>query len=309
MVDKSASRIILLERRAERERQRRQAAERAAERGLRRLYEVNQDLDQRVEERTAEALASLQAKEDALASRLEVLRIITNEILTPLHRIEGMLELVDPSPLQEVDQRRFAACATAAERCVQLVRDVLDLATIETGTASESVQPSRPLDLLDKAIAVWHSPAAERGCTVVFEAEFDSSLEVPLDEVRTSRIVSELVASSVQLASTQILVKARIARTAAQLGDEINAEGTVEELVAAVSYELLVAVSHDGEPASLELPTLDILLDQELELGSSIGPAVGMLLAAQLAQTLGGSVVVSPSDFGGVEQVLRLPVG
>ena len=308
MVDKATSRIILLERRAERERQRRQAAERAAERCLRRLYEVNQDLDQLVDERTAEALASLQATEAALASRFEVLRMITHEILTPLHQIEGMLELVDTSPLQEVDQRRFAASTVAAERCVQLVRDVIDLVAIETGALSESVQATRPLDLLDEAIAAWRSQAAQQGCILVLEAEFDRSLEVPLDGVRTSRILSELLASSVQLASKRILVTAKIARTAAELTAEMEAAGSVEDLVASVSYELLVAVSHDGETTSLELPTMDLLLDGESESETTIGPAVGMLLATRLAEALGGSVELLRSDAGGFERVLRLPV-
>ena len=150
-------------------------------------------------------------------------------------------------------------------------------------------------------------PRGIRNVTVL-EAEFDRSLEVPLDGVRTSRILSELLASSVQLASKRILVTAKIARTAAELTAEMEAAGSVEDLVASVSYELLVAVSHDGETTSLELPTMDLLLDGESESETTIGPAVGMLLATRLAEALGGSVELLRSDAGGFERVLRLPV-
>jgi signal transduction histidine kinase len=312
MVDKTASRIALLERRADRERQRRQAAERAAERGLRRLYEVNQDLDQLVAERTAEALASFQVAEQALGSRVDILRMIAQEILTPLQQIQETLELVGSAPLQEMDQRRFAASAVTAQRCVQLVSNVVDLVAIESADVSEPVEPRHPLELLDEVISFWQTRAAQQGCTLLLEVESDRLLEVEsdrllevesdrkadglVDGVRVARILDELLAGALHEGSTRVLVKASIAMceddSAAEPSSEVAAENFLEIQDVLRSSELVVSVAQNGESQS----------------ASSFGADVGLLLATRLAEALGGTLLVAPAEPGASARVLRLPI-
>jgi len=296
MLDKTASRIALLERRADRERQRRQAAERAAERGLRRLYEVNQDLDQLVAERTAEALASFQVAEQTLASRVDILRMIAEEILTPLQQIQETLELVDSAPLQEVDQRRVAASAVTAHRCMQLVRDVVDLVEIESADVSEPVEPSHALELVDEVTSLWRTRAAEQGCTLELDVESDRDVEALIDGVRAARILDELLAGALHRGSTRVLVKASIAvcedDSVAEQSSDVAAEDFSEIQAALRSLELVVSVAHDGESQS----------------ASSFGAEVGLLLAARLAEALGGTLLVDPAAPGGSVGVLRLPI-
>lgn len=304
MVDKTASRIALLERRADRERQRRQAAERAAERGLRRLYEVNQDLDQLVAERTAEALASFQVAEQALGSRVDILRMIAQEILTPLQQIQETLELVGSAPLQEMDQRRFAASAVTAQRCVQLVSNVVDLVAIESADVSEPVEPRHPLELLDEVISFWQTRAAQQGCTLLLEVESDRLLEVEsdrkadglVDGVRVARILDELLAGALHEGSTRVLVKASIALceddSAAEPSSEVAAENFLEIQDVLRSSELVVSVAQNGESQS----------------ASSFGADVGLLLATRLVEALGGTLLVAPAEPGASARVLRLPI-
>jgi signal transduction histidine kinase len=304
MLDKTASRIALLERRADRERQRRQAAERAAERGLRRLYEVNQDLDQLVAERTAEALASFQVAEQALGSRVDILRMIAQEILTPLQQIQETLELVGSAPLQEMDQRRFAASAVTAQRCVQLVSNVVDLVAIESADVSEPVEPRHPLELLDEVISFWQTRAAQQGCTLLLEVESDRLLEVEsdrkadglVDGVRVARILDELLAGALHEGSTRVLVKASIALceddSAAEPSSEVAAENFLEIQDVLRSSELVVSVAQNGESQS----------------ASSFGADVGLLLATRLVEALGGTLLVAPAEPGASARVLRLPI-
>ncbi len=296
MLDKTASRIALLERRADRERERRQAAERAAERGLRRLYEVNQDLDQLVAERTAEALASFQTAEQALASRVDILRMIAQEILTPLQQIQETLELGGSAPLQEVDQRRFAASAVTAQRCVQLLSDVVDLVAIESADVSDLVEPRHPLELLDEVISFWRSRAAQQGCTLLLEVESDRNVDGLVDGVRVARILDELLAGALLVGSTRVLVKASITvcedDAVAELSSEIATEDFSEMQDALRFSELVVSVSHDGESQP----------------ASRVGADVGLLLATRLAEALGGTLLVAAAEPGGSARVLRLPI-
>ena len=296
MLDKTASRIALLERRADRERERRQAAERAAERGLRRLYEVNQDLDQLVAERTAEALASFQVAEQTLSSRVDILRMIAQEILTPLQQIQGTLELVDSAPLQEVEQHSVAASAVTAERCVQLVSDLVDLVAIESAVVSEPVEPCLPLELLDELVSLRRTQAAQQGCTLVLEVESDRNVDGLLDGSRAVRIVDELLAGALDVGSAQVVVKASIAvyedDSVAEMMSEMAAENFSEVQNVLRSSELVVSVDHDGESQS----------------ASRVGAEAGLVLATRLAEALGGTLLVVPSELGGVARVLRLPI-
>lgn len=295
MLDKTASRIALLERRADRERQRRQAAERAAERGLRRLYEVNQDLDQLVAERTAEALESFQVAEQTLASRVDILRMIAKQILTPLQQIHGTVELVASAPLQEVEQHRVAASAVTAERCVQLVRDVVDLVEIESAVVSEPVEPCRPLELLDELISLRRTQAVQQGCTLELEVESDRNVEALLDGSRAIRIVDELLAGALDVRSAQVVVKASVAvyedDSVAEPMSEMAAENFSQLQDALRSSELVISVDHDGESQS----------------ASRVGAEAGLVLATRLAEALGGTLLMVPSELGGVARVLRLP--
>ena len=296
MVDKTASRIALLERRADRERQRRQAAERAAERGLRRLYEVNQDLDQLVAERTAEALASFRVAEQALGSQVDILRMIAQEILTPLQQIQETLELVGSAPLQEVDQRSSAASAVTAQRCVQLLSDVVDLVAIESADVSQPVEPRHPLELLDEVISFWRSRAAQQGCTLLLEVESDRNVDGLVDGVRVARILDELLAGALLVGSTRVLVKASITvcedDAVAELSSEIATEDFSEMQDALRFSELVVSVAQDGESQP----------------ASRVGVDVGLLLATRLAEALGGTLLVATTEPGGSARVLRLPI-
>ncbi|MEX0768193.1 MAG: hypothetical protein WD029_06955 [Microthrixaceae bacterium] len=287
MADRSTSLIALLERRADRERQRRQAAERAAERGLRRLYEVNQRLDELVAERTAEALAS----------RMEVLQIVSQDILTPLLHLEGLLERVDTSPLPELDQRRVAESALAADRCVQLVGALVDLLTMNTGAARQAVEVANLLLAINEVIADRQSLATEQGCSLVLEASFDDVMEVVLDLPRTVRILDELIAGSVQLAKSQVRVKATFESVRIPVE-----EGDAELL------ELVVAVTHDGDATTVDSLSVESLVADGLGSTGNRGETAGFLLVTQLSVALGGSLLLQSVEGGGEERVLRLPL-
>jgi signal transduction histidine kinase len=294
------ARVRQLERRLERERLRRQEAERISESGLRRLYDLTTDLDRLVAERTAESVAAVGRAEAALESRRALLRMITHEVLTPLHQISGMLELVDTARLGDEDRHRLATSAVAAEWVVRLVRDVADLVATESGPLTVVPVRCRPAEHLERVTDRWRPIAARRGLLLVLELDSTAATgEVETDPVRTRRVVEELLGAAVDRARSRIVVRASISPPASAPGGEGEPVGPPH---------LDVVIDDDGDVGPEDLRSLQGLLAGELDASPGQGAGLGILLAQRFAAALGGSVELGRSDLGGASWTFRLPV-
>jgi signal transduction histidine kinase len=289
-VESAEARIERLERRLARERMRRHEAERVAESGTRRLYELNRNLDELVVERTREAEDARQAAESALSSRVELLRMIAHEVLTPMHQIQGMLELVDTSRLPDDERDRVLASSDAAAEVAHLVRDVADLVAIETDTLVVSDVACRPAMYLDELARHWRPVAARRGVLLIFDSAVGVDLEIVTDPTRVRRVMDELLLSAVDSATSRVLVRARI-------DDELHT-GAARQLVIEV---------HDDGLGEVRAPwTMADLLRGDVTADVSAGTVVGLLLAQRLVAALGGSSDLGSSELGGTVRTMVL---
>jgi two-component system sensor histidine kinase CreC len=109
---------------------------------------------------------------DALAGRSYVadyVQTLTHELKSPLSAIRGASELLQ-EPMPEADRQRFAANITReAQRIQELVDRMMELATIESRRALDTVQPVMLAPLLDEIAASARAAGAARGIDVRFE--------------------------------------------------------------------------------------------------------------------------------------------
>jgi two-component system, NarL family, capsular synthesis sensor histidine kinase RcsC len=300
----AATRIRQLERRLDREQLRRQEAERISESGIRRLYDLTTDLDRMVAERTAESVAAAERAEAALESRRALLRMITHEVLTPLHQISGMLELVDASRLGDEDRHRLATSAVAAEWVVRLVRDVADLVATESGPLMVVPVRCHPAEHLDRVADHWRPIAARRGLLLVLELDSTAATEeLETDPVRTRRVVEELLGAAVDRARSRVVVRASVSPPTSPEGSAAGGDGAP-----AGPAHLEVVVDDDGDVGPEDLRALQGLLAGELDASPGQGAGLGILLAQRFAAALGGSVELGRSELGGASWTFRLPV-
>jgi len=285
-------RVARLELRLERERLRRREAERLGEVGTRRLFELARDLDQLVSLRTQDANDARKEAEKALSSRVELLRMIAHEVLTPMHQIQGMLELVDMSRLPEVDRDRVVASSDSAAAVAHLVRDVADLVASETDTLEVSMSECRPADHLRVLTQHWRPVAARRGVLLVLEAGIGDELEIVTDPLRVRRVMDELLLAAVGAAKTRVVVRSRA-----------DPSTTARE-----SQRLVIEVHDDGSGDPEQPWTMADLLGGEVNADVSAETVVGLLLAQRLVAALGGWSDLGTSDLGGAVRTVALPV-
>jgi signal transduction histidine kinase/ActR/RegA family two-component response regulator len=134
----------------------------------------------------------------ANAAKNEFLGRMSHELRTPLAAISGFSELLTLSDLPE-DKREWAATIfKASKHLAQLVDEVLDLSSIESGQISLSLEPV-PLDPLFQEVFDLMQPVASRhGVTVEPPRTEIGSDFVFADNQRLKQVLINLVANAIK---------------------------------------------------------------------------------------------------------------
>ena len=156
---------------------------------LRKLLEArNSDL----ERARSMAEAANRAKSDFLAN-------MTHELRTPLGTILGYAQLISsgkppPSPSQRnnIDQ-----ILQAGRHLLELVNEVLDLATIESGKLTLSPQPTSLVDIMIECQAMVEPLAHQRAVSLTFSRP-DAPCFVHADRIRLKQVLINLLSNAIK---------------------------------------------------------------------------------------------------------------
>lgn len=126
-----------------------------------RLLAAHRDeLEVKVGERTADLVVARKVAEDASRAKNAFLATTSHELRTPLNSIIGFSELVLEGAMGEVNAEQAKALAIvrrSADELYELVKDILDLSSIEAGNLvlhPEPIDVRRLLDEQNEALAV-----------------------------------------------------------------------------------------------------------------------------------------------------------
>ena len=105
----------------------------AAAQRFSRQQQINRVLEEKVRQRTAEIQESRLIAEKATKAKSLFLANMSHEIRTPLNGIFGCLSLLSSSKLNGTQREHLEFSKMAAENLNQLVNDLLDFESIESG--------------------------------------------------------------------------------------------------------------------------------------------------------------------------------
>ncbi|WP_285907443.1 cache domain-containing protein [Pseudodesulfovibrio pelocollis] len=143
-------------------------------------------------------LATKEAAEAASRSKSEFLANMSHEIRTPLGGMQGMLELLQTTPLDH-EQRQYAGFAIdAAKRLTRLLGDILDLARIEAGKLTLVAEPIDLAETLRSLEQLFRPSAAQAGNSLEFSIAGDIPPLVVGDAVRLQQVVSNIVGNALK---------------------------------------------------------------------------------------------------------------
>jgi two-component system sensor histidine kinase BaeS len=232
-----------------------------------------------------------------MASRLEATRggerafllSISHDLRTPLTSIRGYAEALADGTLAEddVDARRRAAAVISneARRLERLVRDLLDLARLDSRQFSLARRPSDAAEVVRDAAEAFAPQARE--LSVELEVLAGPHIPCDVDPERLGQIVGNLVENALKYATARVQV-----------------ETAVEP-----SERFSVVVTDDGPGIPTdELPRVfDRLYTVRSAPGRAVGTGLGLAIVRELAAAMGGRAAVDTPATGGSRFVVTLP--
>jgi signal transduction histidine kinase len=262
-------------------------ADRAAQQEVMRL---NEDLERRVQLRTTqleasnrELLAASREAESANRAKSEFLSNMSHELRTPLNAIIGFGQLLanDAMPPASPERNRgfVKHIVDAGNHLLTLINEVLNLAQVESGRLSISLEPVELREVLEECHALTRTASALRGIRLVFPLE--TALRVNADRTRLKQVLLNLLSNAVKYNRDHGAVIVECAP-----GDEgrvrLSIQDTGDGLAPDQLRQLFQPFNRLGRDA-----------------GGIEGSGIGLVLTRRLVELMGGTIGVHSSPGTG----------
>jgi len=213
--------------------------------------------------------------EKANLAKSDFLSSMSHELRTPLSAILGFAQLMESgSPMPTPAQKRsIDQILQAGWYLLELINEILDLALIESGKLSLSLEPISLAEVMQECQAMIEPQAKKRGIGVVFP-QFEVPCYVKADRTRVKQVLINLLSNAIKYNKAGGTVDVNIVR---------NAPGRIR-----------ICVEDTGEGLSAE--KLDQLFQPFNRLGQEAnveeGTGIGLVVAKRLIEWMGGSIGV-----------------
>jgi signal transduction histidine kinase len=247
---------------------------------------------------TDDELASLAHALNGMAAQLEqahgsehaFLLSISHDLRTPLTSIRGYAEALADGTLDDADpvERKRAATIIGAEsrRLERLVRDLLDLARLDTHQFSMHPRPCDATEVVRDAAEAFGPQARKLG--IELKVSSGGVLAVELDPERLGQIAANLIENALKYASATVEVYA-----APQQDGQIA---------------IVVVDDGPGIPPDKVARVFERLYTVRETPGRAVGTGLGLAIVRELAAAMGGRARAEAAPGGGTRFVVSVPV-
>ncbi len=249
------------------------------------VMRLNDELEARVRDRTTQLERSNQdlvlataAAEEANRAKSEFLSNMSHELRTPLNAIIGFGQLLSgpgAHPVESARGREFLTYIVDAGRhLLTLINDILNLAQIESGKLTLSLEPVDLDEVLAECSAMMAPLASKRDVRMLFPAATRAVVEA--DRTRLSQVLLNLLSNAVKY----------------------NREhGTVVVSIARQEPDHLLRILVQDTGMGMRPEQLESLFQPFNRLGQETGKqegtGIGLVLTRHLVELMGGSLGVS----------------
>ncbi len=213
--------------------------------------------------------------EKANLAKSDFLSSMSHELRTPLSAILGFAQLMESgSPAPTPSQKRsIDQILKAGWYLLELINEILDLAQIESGKLSLSLEPISLAEVMHECQAMIEPQAQKRGVSVHFPI-FATRYFVKADRTRVKQVLINLLSNAIKYNKASGMVDVQcITSTPGRI--RICVEDTGEGLTAEKLAQLFQPFNRLGQEANVEE-----------------GTGIGLVVAKRLIEWMGGAIGV-----------------
>ena len=248
--------------------------------------------DEGVVEKVVVTMQDLTPLEELERLRAEFMGMVSHELQTPLTSIRGSANtlLDEASSLDPAEMRQFhRIISEQADRMRGLIRDLLDVARIETGTLSVAPEPSDTAALVDEARIMFLSSGRTNRIHIDVAPDLP---QVMTDRRRVVQVISNLLSN------------------AAKHSNELS---PISVLAVQKQYQVVVSIVDEGRGISAErLPFLFrkfSRVDEEDRQGGLAGAGLGLAICKGIVEAHGGRIWAESDGPGqGARFIFTVPI-
>ena len=246
------------------------------------LYQALQEKNSELERTMSEAKMANLAKSDFLSR-------MSHELRTPLNAILGFSQLLEAgSPTPTIQQaERLQQITKAGWYLLELINEILDLAVIESGKLSLSLESVLLLDVINECQAMIEPQAQQHGISINF-LPFEQTTHVSADRTRLKQVLINLLSNSIKY----------------------NRENGKVEVACVMSSPNRLRISVTDSGAGLSTAKQAQLFQPFNRLGQENGieegTGIGLVVTKQLVELMGGSIGMTSSVGVGSEFWIEL---
>jgi len=236
------------------------------------LIGTDNSVRKRVESELKEAMA---AAETANRAKSDFLSSMSHELRTPLNAILGFAQLMDsgtppPTPTQK---RNLEQILKAGWYLLDLINEVLDLALIESGKITLSLEPVPLLEVMQECRTMIEPQAQKRGIRMTYP-QLAAPLFLSADRTRLKQILINLLSNAVKYNQSGGKVTMECAARA-PASVRISVRDTGAGLGPAQLAQLFQPFNRLGK-----------------EYGAEEGSGIGLMVTKRLTELMGGTIGV-----------------
>ncbi len=232
-------------------------------------------LDQALQNKNVELERAKSVAEKANLAKSDFLSSMSHELRTPLGAILGFAQLMEsssppptPSQVRSIDQ-----ILKAGWYLLELINEILDLALIESGKLSMSLEPVSLAEVMRECETMIEPQAKQRGISVAF-THFENPYFVKADRIRVKQILINLLSNAIKYNKVGGTVAVEIAPSPTD-SIRISVRDTGEGLAPEKLAQLFEPFNRLGQESNAEQ-----------------GTGIGLVVSKRLIEWMGGVIGV-----------------
>ena len=245
------------------------------------------------ESNRALAIAKEQAEAGSRAKG-EFLAHMSHEIRTPLNGVLGMLELLQFTPLDDVQRRYTTVMQRSGDVLLGLVNNILDLSRIEAGKIVLESRRFDPHGHVGEVMDVFDEAAKQKGLDLRSSVDSGVPRAASGDVVRIKQVLINLVGNAIKFTEKGGI---RMAASASAAGDQ------------RVIFRVEVADTGLGMPPEQQARIFEAFEQADRSTTRRFGGSgLGLSIAKQLIEAMGGTLTLESEIGKGSRFVMTLPL-